>query len=400
MLNQSHNKPLSYKTLDAWRGLAAFWVVLVHAALMPTVLQNSPEMASQPLYAFSLLGPLGVQIFFVISGFCIANAAVSSLSREGGSWQFVKARCRRIYPPYIIASLCAAALALIAAKMLTQGRVASSSIAAMNPLDQPLKYYLTALTLTQVPFGQQPILDVCWTLCYEVGFYAIVFAMLIGSRVMKLDGRRMLDGMHVLTLVMLALWFVKPHPGPFPLNLWPQFGIGVLVFDILTHPREKRPIVLAIIAGAMALTIAVRDNHPDHFEWVGSRGQFIACVAFAVALLILHRSDGWLMSRRVVRVMAFVGTFSYSLYLTHLLAQGVTIQLFKRAGNVGPDNFAYMFWTLALVPLPAAFVFFWLFERPFISTSRRRTTDATAAPTLAGGENPLAAPTPARIAAV
>jgi len=48
-----------YRLLDAWRGVAALWVVLLHTRL--------PGIPA-PLYAWSAGGHLGVPMFFVISG--------------------------------------------------------------------------------------------------------------------------------------------------------------------------------------------------------------------------------------------------------------------------------------------------------------------------------------------
>ena len=58
-----------YRMLDAWRGLAALWVVMLHVRL-----ETTPDW----LYRFGAYGHLGVPMFFVISGYCIANAAMRS----------------------------------------------------------------------------------------------------------------------------------------------------------------------------------------------------------------------------------------------------------------------------------------------------------------------------------
>ena len=71
-------KTHTYKTLDAWRGIASLWVVMLHACV-PAIGTRYFALQLQPIYAFSLLGSLGVQMFFVISGYCIANAASSSV---------------------------------------------------------------------------------------------------------------------------------------------------------------------------------------------------------------------------------------------------------------------------------------------------------------------------------
>ena len=78
-----------YRLLDAWRGVAALWVVLLHSrgAGLPTALDH-----------FSLLGLLGVPLFFVIPGYCIASAAQCSASAPRPTAHCLGARARRIYP--------------------------------------------------------------------------------------------------------------------------------------------------------------------------------------------------------------------------------------------------------------------------------------------------------------
>lgn len=69
-LSQRHVASTTYHLLDASRGFAALWVVMLHVSLLGL---------PQPIYEFSSFGLLGVQMFFVISGYCIANAALRSL---------------------------------------------------------------------------------------------------------------------------------------------------------------------------------------------------------------------------------------------------------------------------------------------------------------------------------
>jgi exopolysaccharide production protein ExoZ len=85
----------SFLILDAFRGCAALWVVLYHGRL-ESVVPRFPGIEHNAFYAFSTLGSLGVQLFFVISGYCIASAAAASLRREDHSLAFMWARLRRI----------------------------------------------------------------------------------------------------------------------------------------------------------------------------------------------------------------------------------------------------------------------------------------------------------------
>ena len=57
-----------YKTLDAWRGLASLWVTWFHVCHL--MLEGHVVAGSALVLAVSGTGYLGVQMFFVISGYC------------------------------------------------------------------------------------------------------------------------------------------------------------------------------------------------------------------------------------------------------------------------------------------------------------------------------------------
>lgn len=146
-----------YRMLDAWRGVAALWVVLLHVRL---------ETTPAPLYLFSAGGHLGVPMFFVISGYCIASAATRSLNSPRPVRHFLTARVRRIYPPYFLASLVAIALSLLLTVMIQHHVVRSSQIVDLDLFHQGWRFYLGALTLTQLPLHTPYVIRVFWSLCY------------------------------------------------------------------------------------------------------------------------------------------------------------------------------------------------------------------------------------------
>ena len=79
-----------FLSLDLWRGLACLWVVLRHVASESFAANRA--VAAVPGFGFMALGYLGVPIFFVISGYCIANAGFNVLARGLGFRSFAAAR--------------------------------------------------------------------------------------------------------------------------------------------------------------------------------------------------------------------------------------------------------------------------------------------------------------------
>src|SRR5689334_3783110 len=135
------------QSLQAGRGLAAFYVVLHHADLAAASFG-----ASRTHVAFFANGYLGVDFFFVLSGFIIYQSTVG--------WQrtasdYAVARFRRVYLPYLPIGI---GIALLY---------------AMDPsLSEGNRSWSWLPTLTLLPVSSDTALSVAWTLKHEILFYS------------------------------------------------------------------------------------------------------------------------------------------------------------------------------------------------------------------------------------
>jgi exopolysaccharide production protein ExoZ len=375
----------AYGTLDAWRGLASLWVALYHAALV--IVAGQPALRSEPLYVFSLVGWLGVPMFFVISGYCIAHSACRSCGQQGGLGRFLQARLRRIYPPCWFALALAALLSVFASLLVASGHLASSVMAEKGALNQDALYYVANLALLQPLLRRPFLLPQCWTLCYEIAFYGIVGLVLpLAARLRGKQVPALLGVLNGLTGAVLLLLILRPAWRLYPLDLWPQFGLGVAVYAVLEFPAERAPKVWAAINGALCLALVISRDY--HVGLMGSPGRvtFAFSLAFALAILLLRRYDAGLGRLRPVRALSLVGLFSYSLYLTHYFSIGVISQATKifRPGA----GFHYLsFFTMIGGAVVFGWIFFHWFERPFLKTRAGRRVAGTAAP-LTGAASP------------
>lgn len=355
-----------YRLLDAWRGVAALWVVMLHVRL-----DSTPVW----LFNFSAGGHLGVPMFFVISGYCIANAAMRSLNAPSPVRHFLAARVSRIYPPYFCASVLAALLSLVLTMLVDRHVVASSQIADLNLRHQDWRFWVGALTLTQLPLHTASLIRVFWSLCYEVVFYGLIALGLWGALRLK-QPKWLLEASAVLTLGVLIWLDAAGGHGAFPWNLWPQFGLGVLVYQILAEPKQTGPKVVFVLCGALIVYGAAR--FPDVGSVDGLSGGFQSqfYLGFALVLLLLFRWDALLARLRPVRALASVGLFSYSLYLIHLLALGIVTQGLNRVGSL--QTHALLVYALKLVLcVGIGRLFFLVCERPFLDSRQRQVLSAS-----------------------
>ncbi|MGI5259818.1 acyltransferase family protein [Streptomyces angustmyceticus] len=154
--------PSRLRALDGLRLLAALMVAAYHFGgrngEISQAWGGSPAHqfpTAAPLFAY---GCLGVQIFFVISGFVICLSGWGRTLRA-----FTASRISRLYPAYWAAILLVTAvfaLPWVAYKALPPSEV------------------LTNLTMLQQPLGVDRVLGVCWTLWAELRFYAL-FALCV-----------------------------------------------------------------------------------------------------------------------------------------------------------------------------------------------------------------------------
>ncbi|MFE2534250.1 acyltransferase family protein [Streptomyces sp. NPDC059371] len=150
------------RALDGLRLVAALMVAGYHyGGRDGEVVQawgTSPKHQFPTLHHLFAYGCLGVQVFFVISGFVICMSGWGRPLRS-----FFASRASRLLPAYwaaIIIVTAVFALPVVAYK-------------TVSPSDA-----LVNLTMLQQPLGADRVLGVCWTLWAEVRFYAL-FALCI-----------------------------------------------------------------------------------------------------------------------------------------------------------------------------------------------------------------------------
>lgn len=360
-----------YRTLDFWRGLACLAVVLYHEGALLTA--RYPPLGTLLLYRAGAHGNLGVQMFFVISGYCIAGAACAARRRGERCVSFLHARVRRVYPPLWYSLALFFLFSLLATALVASGRLPGSALADLRVLHQTPLYYLSNLTLTQLVFHTRFLSPVCWTLCYEMAFYVIVSLFLVRPATQGRTGTEeasLLTSLHALTLGTLALLILAPQLHFFPLDLWPQLGLGALVFDVLRHPHQARPKRWLLAAGLETLLFLATRSLTLSVQREPSRPTFALSLAFSLLLLLLYRYDDALSRVSVVRVFSTIGLFSYSLYLTHLLTLGLVNQSFRRV-PLPASAHPLILIVCILACVGVARLFFQFCERPFVPALRR-----------------------------
>ncbi|WP_433479137.1 acyltransferase family protein [Spirillospora sp. CA-142024] len=147
--------------LDALRGLAAMVVVFEHSldVLLPEV-----RRTASPWFDF---GRYGVFVFFLVSGYVVPF----SLERRGSVRQFWVGRFFRLYPAWCAAVALALVLGTAGLSYGIPGGIG----------DRPWASALAHLTMLQDLLGVPNVVNVFWTLSYEMVFYLLVTAMFVAG---------------------------------------------------------------------------------------------------------------------------------------------------------------------------------------------------------------------------
>lgn len=268
-------------------------------------------------------GYIGVDVFFVISGFLITTHLLESLQRHGtvhfGS--FYARRARRILP----AAFTVLVLTVIAA------------VIWMPPLQLREVFRGATATALYVPnmlFGVQgtnylaesapSVFQHYWSLGIEEQFYIVWPAiLLIGYRLFKRSERALFYGVAGLVVVSFLLCVVMmsvSQPWAFfslPTRAW-ELGVGGLVAfamrsgaSWIKHPRMG---LMAWVGLVALLVVAVAYDATTPFP-----SYYAAVPVLATALVIVGGMAGPMNPARVLslRPMQFIGLISYSLYLVH-----------------------------------------------------------------------------------
>jgi peptidoglycan/LPS O-acetylase OafA/YrhL len=284
--------------LDLLRLLAALMVVLFHygyaGSARGTMSTAFPEIAGLAKYGF-----VGVNMFFVISGFVIAASA------EGRGWlEFGIARFLRLYPAHVACmSLTGLVLVMLA-----------------EPAAVPTLWrWLANMTMLAPMFGQRFMDGAYWSIVLEIVFYGWVAALLA------------LGVYQRWLLVIIAVWLAIAFLNESLLQWRPlrialvteyagMFASGMLIWRLRAgerHPAAFALLGLALGLGALQSFEAKRVFANLYAEGVDVGVLWLLHAAIYALLLAAVWGSRWMPRAAWVLV---AGGLTYPLYLVHQYA--------------------------------------------------------------------------------
>lgn len=147
--------------VDSLRGVAALMVAWLHVWQNSPVAEHTPAWLHKTFFSFQT----GVQIFFVISGFAIANAVRGLTPRLGTFGRFMGRRMVRLDPPLWTAVALAVGISALASLLLSRPW---GGLPPPGPV-------MAVVTYTQPFFHSAILVNAFWTLMVEFQFYVVFF---------------------------------------------------------------------------------------------------------------------------------------------------------------------------------------------------------------------------------
>jgi len=331
-----------YRTdIDGLRAIAVISVILFHLGFLPN-------------------GYLGVDIFFVISGYLITGIVYNEVLENTFSVvKFYERRLRRIFP--LVLFTCLAALVLGLVFMLPDDlENLCQSIIATNFSANNILMYITSADYWAVKNDYKPLMHT-WSLGIEEQFYLLypfLFFIFKGNR-----KKYILTILVLLSMISLVLFLLSGNvPAKFYFLHFRFFELAVGGICAIYFTNRSISDLLkskTILLACLVLTILLMYTNYIHSNTV----KILITTFLSAAMLVtggLHYQSSKLYHSIMCNpVMSAIGKISFSLYMWHQLV--FAFSRYFLVEEIGPAN-AVM---LSLVVILFSFISYYTIENPF-----------------------------------
>ncbi|WP_417910853.1 acyltransferase family protein [Candidatus Electronema sp. PJ] len=331
----------TYAGLQVGRGLAAVLVLLHHASLGSDFFYGG-----KAFYGFFEFGYIGVDFFFVLSGFVIYSAHCNDQSSFNAALIFCKKRIIRVYPPFIVISV---SLLLI-----------YNLYPSLSNGNREVSFTSSLFLLPDYP--SRPALSVSWTLMHEMLFYTAFLLYFFSKKFFYV---------FFCAWILLILFMLGGSENTtigFLLNVHNlQFFLGMLAAIAVKKEKEKyfyNFIGLLIVFTSLILK---KELHASYMEDLHILLNGIGFMCLTIGLCSTKNRVAY------PRILMFFGSASYSIYLIHdpgiSILNRISRKIFTYGINLHPN---YYFTAIALSSLLLGILYYLILEKPVTSFLKKK----------------------------
>jgi peptidoglycan/LPS O-acetylase OafA/YrhL len=346
----NENLTLHLTFIDGMRGIAAFYVVLHHA------FQGS-QLATQPpefwYYLFSH-GHAMVTVFIAISGFCLMlPVARNGITLRGGAGVFFKKRAHRILPPYYVAL----GLSILVEVMSHPSSTRMAYLHEPSTIVGIWSHFLMIHNwFPQTVFGFDGPL---WSVATECQIY-LLFPLMV------MAWRRIGPVPTLITIFILAHAGYHMVGHLVAINYFFIFALGMAGAELASCGKAHKWLQWACWLSLIGYFFIFRDKDNISDVFIGSFAAMLMAVLSLGAASPVRKALS-------LRGLTWLGTFSYSLYLTHSVVQHIYLRtdIAARLTNDPLKQFLVLVFCVTPIILVIAYLFYLIAERPFINHTKK-----------------------------
>ena len=315
----SNNKSKYLPSIDSLRALAVLAVIIYHVDV-----NYLPG------------GFLGVDLFFVLSGYLISSLIIKEYKKTGSVnlYNFYIRRARRLLPAvYFMITI-----GLVVMVLFNEVLLRKSHLDAIFGYIYSSNWWYIFHKLDYFDsFGAQSPFKHLWSLAIEEQFYMIfpLLFLLVNRKKKSKDGTYKLNKNFLYVVLGLILVSLIAHILLFDINNISRiyFGTDTRAFSLLVgvvgailYPMERLHAkvtpqqnmiysVVSLVAIATLITVMIYTS--EYNTWL-YRGGFLLVAILGLIVIISSGKQHTLMSRLLsFKPIVFIGKISYSLYLWH-----------------------------------------------------------------------------------
>lgn len=326
--------------MEGLRGAAVILVFLQHYTRQAQLIGQAPGPTTLITEVFRHYGNYGVELFFVLSGYLIYGTLMQGRTTF---LLFMARRVQRIYPAFLIVFA-----GTVAVRFLIPGGIPTEFGPALVLIAENLLLLPGMLPITR-------IVEVAWSLSFEMFFYIVTAVVVLGLRAGQRSKQLRLGGLFVLCGLLLAAGMtgvidIQFRALPFFAGIFLAEGLG-------------RPVPSWAGWAAPALAFSAALSRP----YLGPIEQVLQTAGFFCLCAVCFRDAGFVSIFMRLTPLRWLGNMSYSYYLLHGIV--VRVAMVGLAHFVPGELPALLFWALmpvafAATLVPAAILFV-VVERPF-----------------------------------
>jgi exopolysaccharide production protein ExoZ len=338
----SHASHKAILPMEGIRGMAVFLVFLVHyVSVAQGWLVEGSASATAAQYVHSL-GNIGVDLFFVLSGFLIYGMLIKAKRPLG---QYAWRRIERIYPTFAVVFVMYLVLSML---MPSASRIPGDTFQAATYI---LQNFLLMPGIFEIP----AIITVAWSLSYEAFYYVLVPVVITTLGMRQWPAKVRAASLFALSVILF--WYFAVAGGQARLLM---FIPGILMYEVISNKwvQKMPPVGLpAFLAALIAIPCMHAAGAPG---WADYPVLYVLFFLFCLECCLDNSSTARLFTWRPLR---WLGNMSYSYYLIHGLGLKFLFLVFEYV-NPAAGQHTTLFWALllpsfafTLVPSGLLFVF-------------------------------------------